>query len=1005
MKKIISAIFLSLLCFCVRAEESGVVYDERQVYISAAAFEDALNKFVADDYKAPAAAMFLEKRDANTGKINLSDMLRVCVAANITYCLEHPDDPACKGEYSIASYKNDKCDDFVEYVLSNSRGAIDLDRAIGTEALCGEWNGLWLPMETGGHKCVGLDGYVLKYSYSCKKGKSGTCVSDFKQLKTQSPIAKQFISSYGKKQGLSLTCLNNYVKRGAHGFMQCTAGGKAYEFEFNNLNKNPDKDSIESENKMLCDFFGGTVLSARDDTDKKYNFRCDVSQDICNGDMKTLAQKIGHTINYTTGACVLGKDALKLTEVELNRIEGIDSNRFLKNQLRSEAAQRGVEEYLINQYGAKSAKCGPEIYTLADSSAANAKYVLRCKADGRAVDFVFEDLTEKIDYVAAAGASRMACESLGGRGDDRNCRGLEPAECVKLNDVLIARGRAGTHYDTTLGGCILNDAEIAHNVDLGLQIASGVVLTVATVGMSSVPVVVLVGASVAIDLVFEAVDAWTRRIPYNDYKRFMASAEECGDISSEDSLEINKYCVMSVFSEYAGVMSGDLPELSPEVRADTVAKLIEMNDIVGDEEIVRKLSVEEISNKVVKGSLFALILLLDPDKLLAKMTKTSEIIRLGNRASKSFGKYYDDFIKTGKSVGLPVGRMEPIEWNRLNQLLKSKGVELVDDVANGKAVKVFRKIGDVSDNIDDLLRKYSKKAELRSGATNSLGHDYYRIIINDNEDVGALIDDLRRNGFFVSAGQTKGGEKFIGVARENVFQRWDNVPTNWLKDYNGGSVHGRGIFDKIYNNMPESVLKRKLDYVYSVIRAGGSNLDIVNAMKSVGAFDEYKAGLLAQDIADETIRRISSNPELVQKGKNWNRLSYAEKRQFVENVHDIITRERRVRAGDTVIGFGDIGGAWGQHRAPGGNISREFDYDIKKYRSVRDALDTIIHENVHSFQSVNKSSIPEQLELLSRRYYVRPEENFNGYQNVLIEVEARYVAERSTPQIAKALGW
>lgn len=212
------------------------------------------------------------------------------------------------------------------------------------------------------------------------------------------------------------------------------------------------------------------------------------------------------------------------------------------------------------------------------------------------------------------------------------------------------------------------------------------------------------------------------------------------------------------------------------------------------------------------------------------------------------------------------------------------------------------------------------------------------------------------------------------------------------------------IFSKVYTGMPEDVLHRKLDYIYSVKNNGGTNQDIVEAMKRVGAFDERQAGLLAQDITNETIRRISDNPDIVMIGKNWRNLSDSEKVEFVANVHDIVTRERRARVGDTQLGFKNDSN-WGWHRAPSANNSREFNYNIAEYKNAEDALTTIIHENVHSFQSVNKSSIPEELVRLSEQHYVTPEDNFNVYRNVLIEIEARYVSEYAAPRVSRALGW
>lgn len=47
------------------------------------------------------------------------------------------------------------------------------------------------------------------------------------------------------------------------------------------------------------------------------------------------------------------------------------------------------------------------------------------------------------------------------------------------------------------------------------------------------------------------------------------------------------------------------------------------------------------------------------------------------RASRSFIKYMQDFIQTGKSVGLPAVRLSDDEWDTVNKKLLPYGVKLV----------------------------------------------------------------------------------------------------------------------------------------------------------------------------------------------------------------------------------------------------------------------------------------------------------------------------------------
>ncbi len=65
---------------------------------------------------------------------------------------------------------------------------------------------------------------------------------------------------------------------------------------------------------------------------------------------------------------------------------------------------------------------------------------------------------------------------------------------------------------------------------------------------------------------------------------------------------------------------------------------------------------------------------------------------LRNRASKNFDKYYQEFITTGKSAGLPAGRLTPDEWEQLNIELESSGIKLIKQQHNGNDYYWFVKI-------------------------------------------------------------------------------------------------------------------------------------------------------------------------------------------------------------------------------------------------------------------------------------------------------------------------
>lgn len=59
--------------------------------------------------------------------------------------------------------------------------------------------------------------------------------------------------------------------------------------------------------------------------------------------------------------------------------------------------------------------------------------------------------------------------------------------------------------------------------------------------------------------------------------------------------------------------------------------------------------------------------------------------------------------------------------------------------------------------------------EFRSGSTNSLGQDYYRIFINNDAEVPGILQKLQSNGFYVSANTTTDGGKFLAISEKNIF--------------------------------------------------------------------------------------------------------------------------------------------------------------------------------------------------------------------------------------------
>lgn len=986
IKKIFLGVFMMLVCSLANAN----------IYINADVAKQAILNHIAPAYQVSALQEYnTQLKASGDSTMSVSGLYKVCTAAG--WDITQPDG------------KN-KCNNFVQALLEG-----------GTYTyyeVCGNDKG-----KSGGTEyCIEDVFYALVNGIDVQIGQAIALSKEYALVKYNDDI-----ECYSESRKGTMNPLNDYIK--------CTSklSKTYYEFKFDDVNQGTEteihKDTLRAVGNIHNVEFrdsGCSLERINNDSGCALGYNtvdtavCErLSKSLGRFGMKSTVRNVSYSLNNTETFC-----AVKFVTNTCTAAAdyGLDDTVFQDVQYPfSPTLENYIKDYIVQQLSVRginvsSFRCdkAPRHNSKTINGNMLSSDILTCYLNDKCINFVFEDLSESAQYSKNAGLSRLACLKHNGQSDGSNCRGLDEAQCATLGEKIKSSGYSmGTHYDRVRGGCVLNGVVTENAVNLVGEIAAGVALTLVTDGAALVPVVVSVGT----DLAFAAVQDWQRKIPYSDYQDFLAHVMACSEdttgilsdavrISGIKSVE-NKYCLSETIRQDYQLVVGQMSLLAPEDQKilSDVFKNIVAN--IGDSEYIRAASESEISllkqgRNLASGALLAGLFFIQPEKVISKFDNVAHnIARLRFGASRNFTKYLDEFKRSGRNVGLPIERLSMSDWYALNNSLIDDGVELFQD---GQYMR-FRKLVKVVD-INDLLRKFNKTADFRPAASNSLGRDYYRIVINDTDDVNNIIKTLQNNGFYVSANQTISGEKFIGVSKENIFQQWADAPTNWLKGYSGGDIRGRGIFDKVYNNMPEDVLRRKLNYIYSVKRNGGTDHDIIEAMKAVGAFNETQAGYLAEDIANETINRIKENADLVQMGKNWRILSENDKKQFVIEVHDIITRERRARVGNTVISFDNSDpDNLGWHRGPIAGMSREFSYNIENYSNASDALETIIHENIHSFQSVYKSSIPDPFVRLSEQHYVQPDQNFNDYQNVLIEVEARYVADHSVPKVIRTLGW
>ncbi len=665
MKKSLTIFFCILLTYPVMADN--------YIKFKSTAIEDTINTMVPESHRMAAADEYQKQMDATTGKISVMGMYRVCAAAGFNI-------------NNTNGYNG--CRLFINTIAEKS----GFGSGSATQQTCKtKFNGIWTISPDGKeYQCVGKDGHKLVYNASCD-GAGGECVKTFSKLQTQEPTAREFILAYGTQKNLPLTCYHTYENRRGitsplgQEYIKCSAGGKSYEFEFDDLIQDPGKTAVESENTALCTMFGGKIVKHPDSSIEKIWQSCEIARDICNGPLQSLATKIGHSVMYQ-GYCRLSRSAQTKSLVGLKTLPGVDNRIFYNTgaQMRAGTAQAQVEEYLHTKFPNETyINCNPNPKILNAGLGLDPDYVMTCTVGTNQVDFIFHDLTEGADYKAESGEAKMACAIVAQRVDGKNCRGLDQSACTDLGNKLKQMGRRGTEYKPEQGGCILLDTQTEELVNLGLEIAGGVALTVATGGYGAI----VVAASIATDLGFDLINKWLRRIPYSDYQEFMKHANKCSD--SDTSIE-NQYCIADVLSNYYALIMGNLSDLAPEFQTLASEKLQSMARILSDDDIISTVSTDSIpllkqSRNYISMAALGVILIINPDKLASK---GDDLIRQATRM--------------GKVIHTTGGKIDDIlDATRILSRTNVDDINKIDDIADA-TIKIPAGKFRAPTNIDDI---------------------------------------------------------------------------------------------------------------------------------------------------------------------------------------------------------------------------------------------------------------------------------------------------------------
>lgn len=525
------------------------------IKFKAQAVEDTINTLVEESKRQATADEYQKQMDQTTGKISVIGIYKVCAAAG--------KDIRTNDGYSQCRY-------FINQLAEKS----DFGTKSANQANCANmFNGIWSLSKDGKeYQCVGKDGHKLVYSKSCD-GDSGDCIKDFAGLKTQGPNGREFIAAWAKKKNIDLTCYIGFeTRRGVtsplgQDYIKCSAGGKSYEFEFDSLNETPGKTSMDSENKTICEFYGGKIVDTSDAANEKLYKSCDVPKAACYGDISSLASKTGHTVMYQ-GYCRLSREPKSKSIIDLKHIDGVDNRVFYNSgaQMRADMAKVQLEEYLHNTFpNEKYIVCDPAVKLYDYGLGLDKDYILTCTVGSKQVDFLFDDLSESSKSRSDTGMDAMQCIISGGTFKGESCRGPTPEECTKLDAALRAKGSTeGAKWDKDVRACILGNAMKTYKQDVAtgyvvgaVFIVGGTIVSILDGGLTA-PVVVAGAEMLVTDLAINYTIDWNHRRlskqAANRFDSFMTDAAKCTD----------EPCALKVLEKHYATLSNVMNDLNTD---------------------------------------------------------------------------------------------------------------------------------------------------------------------------------------------------------------------------------------------------------------------------------------------------------------------------------------------------------------------------------------------------------------------------------------------------------
>ncbi len=364
-------------------------------------------------------------------------------------------------------------------------------------------------------KCVGPDGYELIYKHVCPSGQY--CVTDFTDVVTNMKyVHANYINGYATAHNLKLTCLDAFRNGGTKHYLQCSALGQPYEFEFARLdasdaeiaaaNKTTEEDEDgNATTGTACPATGNGLKSINDTT--KVGDACSSSY-ITKG---TVFMRKNNTCSCRAEACIagyvvksgkcvqVGNDnadvnnpeqaktnidmAMAIANTKLydvchddkgitGGIEHCIEDPFNWVQVQLLAANELIKQYVRLHYNNKEVFCDTGYETV--KTYGNDDYVKCATTDGKDFfTFKFHDIRESFDSTNSGGVKLGICKVYDledkGIGENRWCQRVSES---KYADITKFAEKFALRAECKNGNCNFFEMTSMYDGDRNDQLAN-----------------------------------------------------------------------------------------------------------------------------------------------------------------------------------------------------------------------------------------------------------------------------------------------------------------------------------------------------------------------------------------------------------------------------------------------------------------------------------------------------------------------------------------------------